>query len=33
MNDAVPSSWLHGRRLKAEREAERIFEMSPPCSP
>jgi PAS domain S-box-containing protein len=29
MNDAVPSSWLHGRRLKAEREAERIFEMSP----
>jgi PAS domain S-box-containing protein len=29
MNDAVAPFWLHGRRLRAEREAERIFEMSP----
>ena len=29
MNDAVAPSRLHGRRLRAEREAERIFEMSP----
>jgi PAS domain S-box-containing protein len=29
MNDAVSPFWLHGRRLRAEREAERIFEMSP----
>jgi PAS domain S-box-containing protein len=29
MNDAVSPLWLHGRRLRAEREAERIFEMSP----
>ena len=29
VNDAVTPVWLHGRRLRAEREAERIFEMSP----
>jgi PAS domain S-box-containing protein len=29
MNDAVAPFWLHGRRLRAEREAERIFAMSP----
>jgi PAS domain S-box-containing protein len=29
MNRAVAAPWLHGRRLRAEREAERIFEMSP----
>jgi hypothetical protein len=29
VNDAVRRVWLHGRRLRAEREAERIFEMSP----
>ena len=29
MNEAVAPLWLHGRRLRAEREAERIFEMSP----
>jgi PAS domain S-box-containing protein len=29
VNDAVVPMWLHGRRLRAEREAERIFEMSP----
>jgi PAS domain-containing protein len=29
MNDSAAPSWLHGRRLRAEREAERIFEMSP----
>ena len=29
INDAVAPLWLHGRRLRAEREAERIFEMSP----
>jgi PAS domain S-box-containing protein len=28
-NGAVGPFWLHGRRLRAEREAERIFEMSP----
>jgi PAS domain S-box-containing protein len=28
-NDARAPLWLHGRRLRAEREAERIFEMSP----
>ena len=29
LNDAVAPFWLHGRRLRAEREAERVFEMSP----
>jgi PAS domain S-box-containing protein len=29
MNDAVAPFRLHGRRLRAERETERIFEMSP----
>src|ERR1700742_3105990 len=29
MHDPVPSPWFHGRRRRAEREAERIFEMSP----
>jgi PAS domain S-box-containing protein len=29
INEAVAPFWLHGRRLRAEREAERIFEMSP----
>jgi PAS domain S-box-containing protein len=29
MNGAVAPLWLHGRRLRAERDAERIFEMSP----
>jgi PAS domain S-box-containing protein len=29
MNDAAARFWLHGRRLRAEREADRIFEMSP----
>jgi PAS domain S-box-containing protein len=29
MNDAVAPIWLNGRRLRAEREAERIFELSP----
>jgi PAS domain S-box-containing protein len=29
INDAIAPFWLHGRRLRAEREAERIFEMSP----
>src|SRR4029450_9469797 len=29
MNDAVAPLWLNGRRLRAEREAERIFELSP----
>jgi PAS domain-containing protein len=29
MNDAAAPFWLHGRRLRAEREVERIFEMSP----
>src|SRR4051794_19379202 len=29
MNDAPGSLWLRGRRLRAERETERIFEMSP----
>jgi PAS domain S-box-containing protein len=29
MNDAAAPFWLHGRRLRAEREADRIFEMSP----
>ena len=29
MNDAVAPFWLHGRRLRAERAAERIFDMSP----
>ena len=28
-NDAAAPFWLHGRRLRAEREAERVFEMSP----
>jgi PAS domain S-box-containing protein len=28
-SDAVAPLWLQGRRLRAEREAERIFEMSP----
>src|SRR6188472_4462317 len=28
-NDAAAHFWLHGRRLRAEREVERIFEMSP----
>jgi PAS domain-containing protein len=29
MNDALGPSWLHSRGLRAERETERIFEMSP----
>jgi PAS domain S-box-containing protein len=29
MNDAMAPFWLRGRRLRAEREVERIFEMSP----
>ncbi len=29
VHDAVPTRWSHRRRLRAEREAERIFEMSP----
>jgi PAS domain S-box-containing protein len=29
INEAVGPFWLHGRRLRAERETERIFEMSP----
>ena len=29
VNHAVVPTRLHGRRLRAEREAERIFEMSP----
>jgi hypothetical protein len=29
ISDIVAPFWLHGRRLRAEREAERIFEMSP----
>jgi PAS domain S-box-containing protein len=29
MNDALGPFWLHGRRLRAERTAERIFEISP----
>jgi PAS domain S-box-containing protein len=29
MNDAVAPFWWHGRRLRAERAAEGIFEMSP----
>jgi hypothetical protein len=33
MNDAVALLWLHGRRLRAEREAERSFEMSPALLP
>ena len=29
MNDALEPFWLHGRRLRAERTAERIFGISP----
>jgi PAS domain S-box-containing protein len=29
VNDAVAPFWLQGRRLRAEREVERMFEMSP----
>jgi PAS domain S-box-containing protein len=29
MNDVVVPFWLRGRRQRAEREAERIFELSP----
>jgi PAS domain S-box-containing protein len=29
VHDAVPPRWSHRRRLRAEREVERIFEMSP----
>jgi PAS domain S-box-containing protein len=29
MNVAVAPFWFHGRRLRAEREAERVFEMAP----
>ncbi len=29
MHDAAAPSWWHRRRVRAEREAERVFEMSP----
>jgi hypothetical protein len=29
MNNALAPFWSHGRRLRAERRFERIFEMSP----